>query len=188
MHQSLTDVKRPLQGILAASVVVASLAAIDLGTDMADGTSPLHVLLEGGVVAIGAVGALLAARRLRLLRDAITRAVQDTAAARAEAEQLQARLTQSHADAERFRAQNAQLVRGLSDAIDEQLERWQLTATEKEVALLLLKGLSHKEIADIRHVSEATARQQAGAVYKKSGLAGRNELSAFFLEDLLGPR
>jgi DNA-binding NarL/FixJ family response regulator len=187
-HETLTDVTRPLQGIFAASIVVALLAAIDLGTDMADGTSVLHVVLEGSVAAIGLLGAVLAARRLRLLHNTVSRAVDDAAAARAEAEQLQARLTQSHADAERFRVHNAQLVRGLSDAIDEQLQRWHLTATEKEVALLLLKGLSHKEIADLRHTSEATARQQAGAVYKKSGLAGRNELSAFFLEDLLGPR
>lgn len=189
MHaDSPTDVRRPLQGIFVASAAVALLAALDLGTDMADGTSALHVLLEGSVVAIGAVGAVVAARRLRRLHTTVSRAVHDAAVARAEAEQLQARLTQSRADAERFREHNAQLVRGLSDAIDEQLERWQLTATEKEVALLLLKGLSHKEIAELRHTSEATARQQAGAVYKKSGLAGRNELSAFFLEDLLGPR
>jgi DNA-binding NarL/FixJ family response regulator len=56
------------------------------------------------------------------------------------------------------------------------------------VASLLLKGLSHKEIAEVRRVSEATARQQARAVYKKAGLSGRNELAAFFLEDLLLPR
>jgi hypothetical protein len=32
-----------------------------------------------------------------------------------------------------------------------------------------------------------TVRQHAVAVYRKSGLAGRAELSAFFLEDLLLP-
>lgn len=183
-----TDVRRPLQGIFLASAAVALLAALDLGTDMATGTSALHVLLEGSVVAIGAVGAVFAAQRLRRLSTAVSDAVHDAVAARAEAEALQTRLQQTRAEAERFRAHNAQLVRGLSDAIDAQLEQWQLTSTEKEVALLLLKGLSHKEIAELRHTSEATARQQAGAVYKKSGLAGRNELSAFFLEDLLGPR
>jgi len=36
--------------------------------------------------------------------------------------------------------------------------------------------------------SERTVRQHAVAVYRKSGLAGRAELSAFFLEDLLLPR
>ena len=55
------------------------------------------------------------------------------------------------------------------------------------MALLLLKGLSLKEISLVRGVSEKTARAQSFAVYAKSGLGGRAELSAFFLEDLLAP-
>jgi DNA-binding CsgD family transcriptional regulator len=62
-----------------------------------------------------------------------------------------------------------------------------LTVSEKEVAFLLLKGLSLKEIAAIRETSEKTARAQSTAIYEKSGLAGRSELAAFFLEDLLAP-
>jgi DNA-binding NarL/FixJ family response regulator len=50
---------------------------------------------------------------------------------------------------------------------------------------LLLKGLSHKEIANLRSTSEATIRQQAASIYQKSSLSGRAALSAFFLEDLL---
>ena len=52
----------------------------------------------------------------------------------------------------------------------------------------MLKGLSHKEIARLRLTSETTVRQQAAAIYRKSGLASRAELAAFFLEDLLAPR
>jgi len=52
---------------------------------------------------------------------------------------------------------------------------------------MLLKGLSHKEIAAMRQTSERTIREQARAVYRKSGLAGRSSLAAFFLEDLLPP-
>ncbi len=78
-------------------------------------------------------------------------------------------------------------MRGLSDAIDQQFISWGLTASEQEIARLLLKGLSHKEIATVRQASEATVRQQATAVYKKANLAGRAELAAFFLEDLLAP-
>ncbi len=39
----------------------------------------------------------------------------------------------------------------------------------------------------MRNISEATARQQARAVYRKAGLAGRHDLAAFFLEDLVLP-
>ena len=72
-------------------------------------------------------------------------------------------------------------------AIDAQFDRWALSSAEREVALLLLKGLSHKEIAPLRGCSERTVRHQARAVYRKAGLAGRIELAAFFLEDLLVP-
>jgi DNA-binding NarL/FixJ family response regulator len=78
-------------------------------------------------------------------------------------------------------------VDGLSKAIDQQLSKWKLSAAEKEVAFLLLKGLSLKEIAEVRNTSEKTARVQSIAVYSKSNLSGRSELSAFFLEDLLVP-
>ena len=76
---------------------------------------------------------------------------------------------------------------GLSRSIDLQLDQWQLSVAEKDVAFLLLKGLSLKEIAAARGTTEKTARVQSSAVYAKSGLAGRSELSAFFLEDLLPP-
>ncbi len=76
---------------------------------------------------------------------------------------------------------------GLSSAIDAQLTKWRLTVAEKEVAFLLLKGLSLKEVVSVRGTSEKTARVQTIAVYAKSGLSGRSELSAFFLEDLLLP-
>jgi DNA-binding NarL/FixJ family response regulator len=42
--------------------------------------------------------------------------------------------------------------------------------------------------ATVRGVGETTVRQQSRAIYRKSGLSGRHELAAFFLEDLLGPR
>ncbi len=39
----------------------------------------------------------------------------------------------------------------------------------------------------MRSTTETTIRQQALALYRKSGLGSRAELSAFFLEDLLLP-
>ena len=66
-----------------------------------------------------------------------------------------------------------------------QFSEWLLSPSEAEVALLLLKGLSIKEIAEARATQEKTVRKQASAIYEKSGLAGRHELSAWFFEDLL---
>jgi DNA-binding NarL/FixJ family response regulator len=100
---------------------------------------------------------------------------------------LSADLEVARHEAERFRGEAREALRGLGEAIDRQFDRWNLTPAEREVGLLLLKGLTHKEIADARSTSETTIRQQALAVYRKSGLHGRAELSAFFLEDLLLP-
>jgi len=86
-----------------------------------------------------------------------------------------------------WRTDMRELLKGLGSAIDGQFERWNLTPAEREVALLLLKGLSHKEIAVVRNASEKTVRQQASSIYNKTNLSGRAALSAFFLEDLLLP-
>jgi DNA-binding NarL/FixJ family response regulator len=78
-------------------------------------------------------------------------------------------------------------MRGLGVAIQKQFTAWQLTRAEAEIGLFLLKGLSHREIAQLRQTSERTIREQARSLYRKAGIAGRAELSAFFLEELLLP-
>lgn len=88
---------------------------------------------------------------------------------------------------ERWRREARSHLRGLGEAISIQFSRWNLTEAEREVALLLLKGLSTKEVAAMRATSERTVREQARSIYSKAGLAGRAALSAFFLEDLLAP-
>jgi DNA-binding CsgD family transcriptional regulator len=93
----------------------------------------------------------------------------------------------ARAQGQRWRAEARGYLNGLGQAIESQFSLWNLTEAEREVALLLLKGLSLKEIATVRAVSERTVREQARAIYSKSGLTGRASLSAFFLEDLLAP-
>jgi DNA-binding CsgD family transcriptional regulator len=93
----------------------------------------------------------------------------------------------ARAEGAEWRADMRELLKGLGSAIDAQFDRWGLTPAEREVSMLLLKGLSHREIAVVRDASEATVRQQARSVYGKADLSGRAALSAFFLEDLLLP-
>jgi len=81
----------------------------------------------------------------------------------------------------------AEKISGISHHIEQEFIKWQLTATEKEIALMLLKGLTFKDIAKARCKSERTVRQQAGAIYAKSSLANRSDLAAYFLEDFMAP-
>lgn len=86
-----------------------------------------------------------------------------------------------------WRDETRSLLKGLGEAIDRQFLTWKLTQAERDVGLLILKGLSLKEIAAARVTSERTIRAQARSIYAKAGLSGRAALSAFFLEDLLAP-
>jgi DNA-binding CsgD family transcriptional regulator len=88
----------------------------------------------------------------------------------------------------KYKEQSKSYIEGLSATIDKQLSDWELSKAEKEVAFLLLKGFSLKEVADVRGTTEKTARTQSASIYAKAGLSNRAQLSAFFLEDLLLPK
>ena len=141
-------------------------------------TSEMRVVRNRRVLGSLALLAALAAAGLMVW--------QRTTASRREHE-LFKNLEAAREDASLRGAEAESLLRGLGDQIDRQFAAWGLTAAEREVALLMLKGLRHKEIASMRATSERTVRQQALTIYKKAGLDGRTDLAAFFLEDLLQP-
>jgi len=155
-------------------LLIAVFLVIDLVSDVGEGASAGHVAFEGAATLLSLGGF---ATMWRLLQ-----------AERSRARHLEVQLDGTRADLVRWRAEAQDLLRGLGVAIDRQFNRWALSPAEREVGLLLLKGLSLKEAAEVRLTSERTVRQQALAVYRKAGLAGRAELAAFFLEDLLLPR
>lgn len=157
---------------LAAAAIVI-LGTVDLLLDAPAGVTSAHFVVEALLILVCLTAAVALGRSwIRTLRS-LDRMEHDLRGARADREAWQARALT--------------LRRGLGEAIDDQLDRWSLTPAEKEVAFLLLKGYSHKEIASLSDRSERTVRQHGMAVYRKSGLSGRTELSAFFLEDLLQP-
>jgi DNA-binding CsgD family transcriptional regulator len=166
---------------LALFAAISILLLVQLTGEMLDDEpSESGDWLESGVLVIALLGTALLGCQSYREREHSQRTLTSLRAASSSARQWQA-------EAERWRAEAQQSARGLAESIDRQFNRWALTAAEKEVALLILKGLSHKEIAAVRDVSERTVRQQAWRVYQAAGLAGRAELAAFFLEDLLLP-
>lgn len=159
--------------VLSVLVVVVLGGATDLYFDAPTEWITPHVLIELTLMAVSGGVALYLWREW-------SRAATGLAMARAAmAERVAER------DAWRLRAEAA--LDGMGRAIDEQFSSWGLTPSEREVALLLLKGFGHKQVAAATQRSERTVRQHAVAVYEKSGLAGRAELAAFFLEPLMLP-
>lgn len=170
----LMDARARLWALVAVLVGVALLVGIEVLEEPT--ASPLELLLEVAKVTpvvIASVGVVLLFGISRRQRDEHLQVIRDLEVARLQGQ--------------RWRTESRALLNGLGEAIDAQFTRWSLTDAEREVALLLLKGLSTKEIAAVRAGSERTAREHARAIYSKAGLTGRAALSAFFLEDLLAP-
>jgi DNA-binding CsgD family transcriptional regulator len=160
-------------GLSALLVAIATWGVVDLVLDRPREWLSVHVLVEIGFVllSLGSVSYLwviwMQARRSLGWAEG--------------------RLAENEVERDRWRGRATKLLQGLGTEIDSQFERWSLTPTERQVAMLLLKGLGHREAASVLDRSERTVRQHAVSVYRKSGLAGRAELAAFFLEDLLLP-
>lgn len=66
--------------------------------------------------------------------------------------------------------------RGLTAMMERFLSLYELTSKEKEVARLLLKGLSNKEIASVTNTSERTVKCHITTIFEKCGLQSRSEL------------
>lgn len=161
--------------LILAVVLVSIVAAgtVDLIMDRPQSWLSLHVFFETLMIA----GAIVTATTLWLGWWRSARSV----------EELRRSLAERKEERDAWRSSAEQALEGMGRAIDSQFEAWGLTHAEREVALLLLKGHSHKAIAKQTGRSPQTVRQHAAAAYKKGDLTGRAELSAFFLEDLMLP-
>lgn len=159
--------------LLTGLLLIAGTVVADLITDFREGATIWHLITEGSIGALALIGVLYLAGSTLALKKALSKE--------------QSLSSSLKLEAEGWRNRSRKYLEGLSKSIDEQLSNWKLTSAEKEVAFLLLKGMSLKEIATIRETAEKTSRVQSMAIYSKAGLAGRAELSAFFLEDLLPP-
>lgn len=73
----------------------------------------------------------------------------------------------------------------LADIIESFFEEWALTAAERDVAIMILKGLDNDTIAGVRHTAAGTVRAQATSIYAKSRTDGRAQFISLFVEELL---
>jgi len=161
-------------------LLVVAGGLVDLILDAPDSIWSIHVFFEIGMVAWSLTFAVVLFLGWRRSSAALNR----TRLSLEESERLVVQ-RQTERDAWRKSAESA-LV-GFSEAINRQFDAWQLTRAERDVALLILKGTGHKQAAAQLERSERTVRQHAVEVYRKAGLQGRAELSAFFLNDIMLP-
>jgi DNA-binding CsgD family transcriptional regulator len=154
-----TGGRRP--AALAVFLVLQAIAAFfyigDVASDFIDGPRDWHVLFEALVTAALLAAIIFAGRELKVTLG-------------------------------RMRAQEAALAvaaGALAEVIQAQFQAWLLTAAERDVGLLALKGMDVAEIATLRGAAQGTVRAQLARIYTKSGVSGRAQFAALFVEDLL---
>ncbi len=69
--------------------------------------------------------------------------------------------------------------------IMDSFEQWNLSPSEHDVALLILKGFSNTEIARIRNKSIGTIKTQATSVYRKSGVQNRSSFMMTIIDEFM---
>jgi DNA-binding CsgD family transcriptional regulator len=74
---------------------------------------------------------------------------------------------------------------GQSGPIQKQFEQWCLSKSEADIALMLLKGFTLREVAAFRSTTEATVRQQSIHIYQKANVDGRHQLAGYFIKGLM---
>ena len=72
-----------------------------------------------------------------------------------------------------------------SKLLDERFVDWGLTASERDVAILSIKGLSVAEIASARGSAEGTVKAHSAALYRKASVTGRLQLLSLFVDELV---
>lgn len=156
--------------LVVVFLVIVTGGIVDLILDQPTTLLSGHVLFEVGMVLVSlGAAAYLASGWLRALRSQ---------------RELEAAIGRREAERDAWRERAGRALTVLGEAIGDQFRLWGLTPAERETALMLLKGYSHKGIARRSGRSERTVRQHAVAVYRKAGLAGRAELAGFFLGDV----
>ncbi len=157
--------------ITSILIIVMILNGIDVFVDIGLNVPLWHIVQESTLVLISGIGAVFLIFHIRRKSKRLKYLSSDLHEAKQKISSLNSKI---EAEKKRY-----------SQIIKDQFLEWKLTETEQQVAWLLLKGLSLKEVAVIRNTKEATVRQQASSIYSKSSLEGRHAFSAWFLEDIL---
>lgn len=151
----------PMTSIVLALLVQVLAAAFFLGDSLQELSSDgegLHPMTELPVTIALCIGIWLTTRELR-------------------------RLAQRSAEQDRALA----LASGaFQEVVERQFDAWRLTAAERDVAWLSLKGVEPSEIAVMRGSAQGTVRAQLARVYGKSGVSSRAQFASLFVDELMG--
>ncbi len=77
--------------------------------------------------------------------------------------------------------QRLSLFNNIIEPKEQHFKNFALTEREKEIAIVLTKGLTYKQISEELHISMPTVKTHASNIYKKCGVKSRSELTALLI-------
>lgn len=159
-------------GIVASILlIIMVLNFFDVLTDISLGVPSWHIFSESLIVLVSAIGAIFLIKDMRARTSNLI--------------SLKNELNISDDKLKNISEEMKNARHEYSEVIQTQFRRWALTSSEQEIAMLLLKGLSFKEMSAVRDTKEKTVRQQASTIYSKANVEGRHEFAAWFFEDFI---
>lgn len=98
---------------------------------------------------------------------------------------LRAYLGLLQADAERSRETIHMLRGNFDEVLRDKFTDWELTTAERDVTLLIIRGLSVADIAAARNTAQGTIKAQSTSIFRKIGVRSKTELMSTIIDEFL---
>lgn len=98
---------------------------------------------------------------------------------------LRAYLRLSRAEAERSKETIHMLRGNFDEVLHDKFEAWGLTNAERDVTLLIIRGLSVADIAAARKTAQGTIKAQSTSIFRKIGVGSKTELMSAIIDEFL---
>ena len=153
--------------VLLILFIAPTLTLFDVFADLKEGVSLSHIIVEIGIVTSGVLAIVMVVLLLRT-----------------KSEILKSSLVETKEELNKVSLDIKEIKEGIHNRVVKDMQEWSLTIAEQDVAFLLLKGMSTKDMALTRGSAEKTVRHQLSSIYQKSKLSNKGEFQAYFLEDI----
>jgi DNA-binding CsgD family transcriptional regulator len=101
---------------------------------------------------------------------------------------LRAYLRVIQSEAERSRETIHMLRGNFDEVLRDKFEDWGLTTAERDVTLLIIRGLSVADIAAARNTAPGTIKAQSTSIFRKIGVGSKTELMSAIIDEFLSAK
>lgn len=98
---------------------------------------------------------------------------------------LRAYLRLLQVEAERSQETIHMLRGNFDDVLLTKFDDWGLTTAERDVTLLIIRGLSVADIAAARNTAQGTIKAQSTSIFRKIGVGSKAELMSLIIDEFL---